>query len=587
VLAVATTGMGSGAISSAPAGIACGASCAASFDRGTAVTLTAAAAAGSAFTGWQGACAGTGACVVTMGADQAVTARFALRTCETPGGRLVSGEYIVATDTYVNTQAGPPAHPIPDGQFTECAMLDAGTTAGLWTSWSWSWPRPTEAAEMITRATPSIIYGFKPWDPQSTTASLPARVTQIASLRVDAEVQQTVGAGTSAMFGVIGYLTTADHKTGGDPLPFRKRLLIYRNVYPAYTPWAPVATQIPIDGLEWDLQVTDYYVEYTPHADMDVPATELHVDVAHFLADALARGVIDPATYLSSVETAEILQWGEGAVTLDDYQVQFQATPPVVHDRPATSSLRVVYAPGPDGLYGTADDAVVGYDQVYFQAGGDSSHDAWYFGAAPAGPDGLWFTADDVPAGYWTQPGSTYGWSIHEPGPDGVWFTADDPIYDWEQFGTSAGGQATNVLYDGPGPDGQWFTGDDVIEGYYLRSLDANGAETRRLTYVGPGPDGSWFTADDELSGGGYWTAEYSLGNTRWASWDRQVSYVGPGPDGVWLTADDAIGSCRAHIFAEDSEYWTTETTTAPGEDGACFTADDPVIGFAGATNTY
>src|SRR6185295_8217484 len=42
------------------------------------VTLTASAAAGSTFAGWSGACAGTGACQVTMSAAASVTASFAL-----------------------------------------------------------------------------------------------------------------------------------------------------------------------------------------------------------------------------------------------------------------------------------------------------------------------------------------------------------------------------------------------------------------------------------------------------------------------------------------------------------------------------
>jgi hypothetical protein len=40
------------------------------------VTLTATASAGSTFTGWSGACTGTGSCVVTMSAAKSVTATF-------------------------------------------------------------------------------------------------------------------------------------------------------------------------------------------------------------------------------------------------------------------------------------------------------------------------------------------------------------------------------------------------------------------------------------------------------------------------------------------------------------------------------
>jgi hypothetical protein len=40
------------------------------------VTLTATPAAGSSFTGWGGACSGTGKCTLTMNSDKSVTAQF-------------------------------------------------------------------------------------------------------------------------------------------------------------------------------------------------------------------------------------------------------------------------------------------------------------------------------------------------------------------------------------------------------------------------------------------------------------------------------------------------------------------------------
>jgi hypothetical protein len=75
-LVVSLAGIGSGTVTSSPAGISCGATCSAGFASGTSVTLTATPAVGSTFTGWSGACSGTGSCVVTMNANQTVTANF-------------------------------------------------------------------------------------------------------------------------------------------------------------------------------------------------------------------------------------------------------------------------------------------------------------------------------------------------------------------------------------------------------------------------------------------------------------------------------------------------------------------------------
>ena len=76
-LSVSKAGSGSGTVTSSPAGISCGSACSASYANGTPVTLTAAAAAGSTFSGWSGACTGTGTCQVVMSAARSVTATFA------------------------------------------------------------------------------------------------------------------------------------------------------------------------------------------------------------------------------------------------------------------------------------------------------------------------------------------------------------------------------------------------------------------------------------------------------------------------------------------------------------------------------
>ena len=77
-LSVSKSGTGSGTVSSSPAGINCGATCSASFAGGTGVPVTASPAVGSVFTGWSGACSGSGTCNVTMNAASAVTATFTL-----------------------------------------------------------------------------------------------------------------------------------------------------------------------------------------------------------------------------------------------------------------------------------------------------------------------------------------------------------------------------------------------------------------------------------------------------------------------------------------------------------------------------
>ena len=103
------TVIGSGSVSSSPAGIDCGTTCTASFIAGTPVTLTATAGVTATFTGWSGACTGAGMCAVTMDAARQVTATFAVQ-----GNPLTAtltsqyvGQYITYTLVVTNTGAAP------------------------------------------------------------------------------------------------------------------------------------------------------------------------------------------------------------------------------------------------------------------------------------------------------------------------------------------------------------------------------------------------------------------------------------------------------------------------------------------------
>jgi hypothetical protein len=95
-LTVTKAGAGTGTVTGT--GIDCGLDCAESFAEGTAVTLTATAAAGSTFTGWTGDCAPAGAsptCTLSMTAARSAGAGFAVLrtlTVEIPswGGRVTS-----------------------------------------------------------------------------------------------------------------------------------------------------------------------------------------------------------------------------------------------------------------------------------------------------------------------------------------------------------------------------------------------------------------------------------------------------------------------------------------------------------------
>ena len=77
VLNVSIAGGGPGTVTSDPAGINCLGDCSQVALQGTVFTLTATETADSIFTGWSGACSGSGPCQVTIDGDTNVQANFA------------------------------------------------------------------------------------------------------------------------------------------------------------------------------------------------------------------------------------------------------------------------------------------------------------------------------------------------------------------------------------------------------------------------------------------------------------------------------------------------------------------------------
>ncbi len=98
-LTVSTSG--NGVVTSTDGIISCPGTCSHSYPAQTQVTLNAVPSTGWAFTGWSGACSGTGSCNVTMTQNLSVTATFTqlpvTLTVSTSGSGMVT-----STDGFIN-----------------------------------------------------------------------------------------------------------------------------------------------------------------------------------------------------------------------------------------------------------------------------------------------------------------------------------------------------------------------------------------------------------------------------------------------------------------------------------------------------
>lgn len=80
--------------------------CSLGYPAGSEVTLTATPSSGSVFTGWGGACSGSASCSLTMSADQAVSATFALATKPTKSAAVAAPTLSHVAQTHTRWHEG-------------------------------------------------------------------------------------------------------------------------------------------------------------------------------------------------------------------------------------------------------------------------------------------------------------------------------------------------------------------------------------------------------------------------------------------------------------------------------------------------
>ncbi|MBI4917288.1 MAG: hypothetical protein HY825_15730 [Acidobacteria bacterium] len=200
-LTVSSSGTGSGTVASDPAGIDCGDTCSASFPNNTVVTLTAAAATDSTFTGWSGeGCAGTGTCQVTMTQARAVTATFTLSSYALTVSRTGTGSGTVTSDP-----GGVDCGATCSAEFTyntAVTLTAAAATGSTFTEWSGEGCAGTGTCQVTMTQARSVTATFtlnsyalavsKTGAGSGTVASAPAGIDCGATCSADFSYNTTV-----------------------------------------------------------------------------------------------------------------------------------------------------------------------------------------------------------------------------------------------------------------------------------------------------------------------------------------------------------------------------------------------------------
>ena len=135
ILFVGVIGNGSGTITSTPGNINCEFDCTDRFETGTVVTLAANPDIDSVFSGWDGACSGTGTCTVTMNAAKSVTASFVRRFIDLQDGTVVDPDsklrWLKSADCLGRWKPGSFYSPHSSIESGDCGLTD-GSVQGDW-----------------------------------------------------------------------------------------------------------------------------------------------------------------------------------------------------------------------------------------------------------------------------------------------------------------------------------------------------------------------------------------------------------------------------------------------------------------------
>jgi uncharacterized repeat protein (TIGR02543 family) len=157
---VTKSGAGSGTVTSSPTppAIDCGGTCSATIAGGTSLALSATPATGSTFTGWSGACTGTGVCTLVVDTNKTLTATFGLSTYALSLTKTGTGTgTVTSTPTGINCGATCSA---TYNYNTSVTLTAAPATGSSFTGWSGACTGTTSTCQVTMTAAQSVTATF-------------------------------------------------------------------------------------------------------------------------------------------------------------------------------------------------------------------------------------------------------------------------------------------------------------------------------------------------------------------------------------------------------------------------------------------
>ena len=199
--------------------------------------------------------------------------------------------------------------------YEQCLLtrgLDGATEYG----WRWRWPRGNGRVKSY----PEVIYGQKPWDAESSTSVLPARIEAIRELSIDYAVEQSAEGIYNLAYDI--WVTSANPPT---PDTITHEVMIWMDRTFESQPRRFHAGEVVVDDIVFDLYLRPAFhagsgADYIAFVSRE-PRLGGVVDIMAFLGYLVDHDHVPADHYVAAVELGNEVIEGTGELWLQRYRV--------------------------------------------------------------------------------------------------------------------------------------------------------------------------------------------------------------------------------------------------------------------------
>lgn len=206
------------------------------------------------------------------------------------------------------------------GSFSQCVYRYTNNTTDIF---GWQWDFPDDAYGV--NAYPQVIYGWKPWQSQSSTQNLPKKISEIDKLKVAYEVEV--------------YRNDGDYNLAFDNWINSSSNINPQNIQFEFMIWEEANNLVPFGDFQEDVNITNgKYKFYMGEPDWEPAGSNWTyvafkrvsgrksgtVDVDELLEYLVNKGIVSQDSYLASIEFGNEIGNSTGYTVVKQFEIEIE-----------------------------------------------------------------------------------------------------------------------------------------------------------------------------------------------------------------------------------------------------------------------